>query len=109
MRGARPCSSSLICITGIIPAYAGSTHSARGSRDYRQDHPRVCGEHLSLKTRLAQGAGSSPRMRGAHSGDERNATLDWIIPAYAGSTKPIMCGEGMCWDHPRVCGEHPII
>ena len=30
---------------GIIPAYAGNTHPARGPRYGQGDHPRVCGEH----------------------------------------------------------------
>ena len=33
---------------GIIPAYAGSTLLASHSADVRGDHPRVCGEHLTI-------------------------------------------------------------
>ena len=30
-----------------------------------------------------------------------------IIPAYAGNTLPRILLPMPCWDHPRVCGEHP--
>ena len=33
-------------VVGIIPAYAGSTHSADASTVGGRDHPRVCGEHM---------------------------------------------------------------
>ena len=71
---------------GIIPAYAGSTCSRDARPVDRQDHPRVCGEHLEDFGRLMEIWGSSPRMRGALNG--RGLPVDeWrIIPAYAGST-----------------------
>ena len=35
--------------SGIIPAYAGNTWFARISDGDGQDHPRVCGEHMTLR------------------------------------------------------------
>ena len=51
---------------GIIPAYAGSTPRPRRWARRPRDHPRVCGEHRWRARFARAGAGSSPRMRGAH-------------------------------------------
>ena len=93
---------------GIIPAYAGNTpyRNIRASADW--DHPRVCGEHPKTGRGVWTGAGSSPRMRGTlerilfEDGEER------IIPAYAGNTEFLGTFAKLPWDHPRVCGEHPM-
>ncbi len=51
---------------GIIPALAGNTH-ARFVRPYRRrDHPRACGEHVTVPQDAILTAGSSPRLRGTH-------------------------------------------
>ena len=77
---------------GIIPAYAGSTHT-RMSRlradppfSAEPDHPRIRGEHMALRNRRWNVAGSSPHTRGA-----RNRG--------SSSRSPV-------WDHPRIRGEH---
>ena len=70
----------------IIPAYAGSTRTLRAFFPLRRDHPRVCGEHLSLNSCWAVVRGSSPRMRGALYAHDHAEGRDGIIPAYAGST-----------------------
>ena len=106
MRGAPFGPVSKICRPGIIPAYAGSTHHYGLSCRCRQDHPRVCGEHVIERHDGFAGKGSSPRMRGAPWPINRCRNTARIIPAYAGSTTYV----GACWmmvgDHPRVCGEH---
>ena len=92
---------------GIIPAYAGSTHSGtswyetwkgssphtRGARSprasataIRRDHPRIRGEHEKLLQSEA---------------DKRG-----IIPAYAGSTSMSRSCSTEPADHPRIRGEH---
>ena len=53
-------------------------------------------------------AGSSPRMRGALGFIVADYLSGGIIPAYAGSTGKLKLGVGIIWDHPRVCGEHPL-
>ena len=92
--------------SGIIPAYAGNTHTNNRRTCDAWDHPRVCGEHLYPLSIHALTMGSSPRMRGTPIKDGRQIDGAGIIPAYAGNT---------CWcrrlgcrirDHPRVCGEH---
>ena len=90
----------------IIPAYAGNTCSRRQLRPCRRDHPRVCGEHPSLKPYSASFAGSSPRMRGTHRISTLSVGRRGIIPAYAGNTMDPACIPGVLRDHPRVCGEH---
>ena len=94
---------------GIIPAYAGNTSAACRFSTYRWDHPRVCGEHSAPRSIISSTAGSSPRMRGTRHVQGRDHRRRGIIPAYAGNT----CAEVQCpvceRDHPRVCGEHPVV
>ena len=45
-------------------------------------------------------------MRGAQGPAGPAATVDGIIPAYAGSTKLENRESKRTEDHPRVCGEH---
>ena len=72
-----------------------------------RDHPRVCGEHLSLNPDQIDALGSSPRMRGARRRGRGGALRSGIIPAYAGSTSPApRRARPSARDHPRVCGEH---
>ena len=81
-------------MTGIIPAYAGSTGAALGGQNPCGDHPRVCGEHMMPTDRLVTVRGSSPRMRGALTLYGAAVITPGIIPAYAGSTR---CRrEGLC-------------
>ena len=90
----------------IIPAYAGSTPEPQVVQVMNQDHPRVCGEHLSSSYSLVPVPGSSPRMRGAPAQNGHVRIRQGIIPAYAGSTVGVSCSQRIPWDHPRVCGEH---
>ena len=51
--------------SGIIPAYAESTEAHLNTSATDRDHPRVRGEHGSVRLVWADGVGSSTRMRGA--------------------------------------------
>ena len=73
-------------LTGIIPAYAGSTRRPRHWPLHLEDHPRVCGEHVPAKDIHIWEMGSSPRMRGAPVEGVVAFIAAGIIPAYAGST-----------------------
>ena len=64
MRGTLQQLSDQVSSTGIIPAYAGNTKMAKTEGGVSRDHPRVCGEHLSVSLMPMQRQGSSPRMRG---------------------------------------------
>ncbi len=106
MRGARGLRGLNYHVTGIIPAYAGSTCPLRRRISRRRDHPRVCGEHLWAVAALALAVGSSPRMRGALRRGVKSFGRTGIIPAYAGSTLVMDGSANLRRDHPRVCGEH---
>ena len=71
---------------GIIPAYAGSTSWVSIGQSEREDHPRVCGEHIYMRSKVPSSLGSSPRMRGALAVPVDHMQVPGIIPAYAGST-----------------------
>ena len=70
----------------IIPAHAGNTILVHVDIHSWWDHPRACGEHLSMMTITC-----SQR----------------IIPAHAGNTAAPYKAVGDLRDHPRACGEHP--
>ena len=109
MRGALLSNRGISADLGIIPAYAGSTGSYTCFASASGDHPRVCGEHLSLRSPVRVMLGSSPRMRGARLGLQVRQAQQGIIPAYAGSTCAARVPYRYRRDHPRVCGEHLAI
>ena len=93
-------------MSGIIPAYAGSTSTTWPKSPSGKDHPRIRGEHTGESFSKIGITGSSPHTRGALI---RSATLyevSGIIPAYAGSTASDGSGGWGAWDHPRIRGEH---
>ena len=106
MRGAPVPLVAAGAVSGIIPAYAGSTCQGPRSRSRTWDHPRVCGEHLVSAEFFDHSVGSSPRMRGALGERTVYVLGRRIIPAYAGSTRLQLTPAFGCEDHPRVCGEH---
>ena len=65
MRGARTVTARRQSHVRIIPAYAGSTDCDCMPSIARQDHPRVCGEHIIGFLIFLGIMESSPRMRGA--------------------------------------------
>ena len=89
----------------ITPAYAGKRGRTSICLCNIRDHPRVCGEKLSLFRYPLKLVGSPPRMRGkagshAHAHNKRG-----ITPAYAGKSRTLGKGGFCRRDHPRVCGE----
>ena len=92
--------------SGIIPACAGSTRSTRQPARPERDHPRMCGEHVTIPEDALLTAGSSPHVRGAPSKPIVSSKLGGIIPACAGSTFTPSSTHEITWDHPRMCGEH---
>ena len=81
---------------------------SKNSNDFR-DHPRVCGEHDVGAQPAGEEQGSSPRMRGTLQGGGGLRVAVGIIPAYAGNTRAYARQYATPQDHPRVCGEHPVI
>ena len=105
-RGARLYGRMRAAPRGIIPAYAESTH-ARSCKACRcEDHPRLRGEHFTLRQLWASGAGSSPLTRGALTSLPSVICSVRIIPAYAGSTEHACGTHSRTRDHPRLRGEH---
>ena len=105
-RGARVSQAHVQPRRGIIPAYAGSTGWCGSSRVGTTDHPRIRGEHKSLRQAYGALGGSSPHTRGAHRVREHHSREARIIPAYAGSTAAAGVPSATVWDHPRIRGEH---
>ena len=90
----------------IIPAYAGSTACRLMGREARRDHPRIRGEHADESHAAQDVQGSSPHTRGALHAPEGEGGGVGIIPAYAGSTRPLQRPPRSSRDHPRIRGEH---
>ena len=90
----------------IIPAHAGNTECSRRSRTSPRDHPRACGEHVTIPEDALLTAGSSPRMRGTLVASTPALSHLGIIPAHAGNTQRFLIQSPMTRDHPRACGEH---
>ena len=106
MRGTPQANGRPACTRRIIPAYAGNTGSAACCTRCGRDHPRVCGEHMSVHFYAGYWQGSSPRMRGTLSVRNDSELGPRIIPAYAGNTEKVAAVGLDGRDHPRVCGEH---
>ena len=106
VRGARNATAAESPSSGIIPACAGSTESTLKRLVIRGDHPRMCGEHVTVARIHIIPSGSSPHVRGARRAGARPVCGAGIIPACAGST--VDGGKPCQWrrDHPRMCGEH---
>ena len=73
------------------------------------DHPRACGEHVVTFAPMVKSAGPSPRMRGTLNPATPEVDQTGIIPAHAGNTNWIESPTGRIRDHPRACGEHPLV
>ena len=74
--------------TRITPAYAGKRASCRTRRPNGRDHPRVCGEKVTVSSSPLGALGSPPRMRGKAVGPVPLVVRTGITPAYAGKSGP---------------------
>ena len=90
----------------IIPAYAGSTAATSTWPPIASNHPRIRGEHATVRKRRMSQPESSPHTRGARFLFSNRSKSGWIIPAYAGSTRGRRRRGGSTRDHPRIRGEH---
>ena len=90
----------------ITPAGAGKTRS-RCRQKYRgQDHPRRCGENVSLVPFCMRYLGSPPQVRGKPAAALWVHELSGITPAGAGKTEYYAFPDEETGDHPRRCGEN---
>ena len=90
----------------FIPAHAGNTSRWCASPRASAVHPRACGEHFAQRVVNRGKRGSSPRMRGTHTGDHQRCNTRRFIPAHAGNTRPSVGNGNRIPVHPRACGEH---
>ena len=94
---------------GITPADAGKTGFASPSCRILKDHPRGCGENTPSSLRMPTQGGSPPRMRGKLSLFSGIVRITGITPADAGKTMLLGRRFVSLQDHPRGCGENPIL
>ena len=90
---------------GITPAYAGKRQFLRNAHSVVGDHPRVCGEKLTITPKWSSTRGSPPRMRGKVNTMLYRHCHKGITPAYAGKRPKQRRDTKKSKDHPRVCGE----
>ena len=109
VRGTHGVSQSEVRCPGIIPACAGNTRACERRHDARWDHPRMCGEHWSKRSRKSNEEGSSPHVRGTPPTGVRSVRPSGIIPACAGNTLHNRRSRQKAGDHPRMCGEHAAV
>ena len=76
-------------------------------RSMRPEHPRVCGENVSVPVMACSLVGTSPRMRGKPTVQLFTLVGGRNIPAYAGKTPRCLRKGSVPPEHPRVCGENP--
>ena len=92
----------------IIPARAGPTERCRAMPGDWTDHPRSCGANAMIAISPPEICGSSPLVRGQHSGVFRRVAKIRIIPARAGPTAQTHFTVMSDSDHPRSCGANAV-
>ena len=107
-RGAPTGTKEVFSELGLIPAYAGSTHSRRRFPRRSGAHPRLRGEHVGTPALDGGVYGSSPLTRGALTCFLGCTTDVGLIPAYAGSTCMRSMVSAAARAHPRLRGEHEL-
>ena len=85
-RGAPGHDRALVRVSGLIPAYAGSTKTSKIVQAAWPAHPRLRGEHVTASRPITARTGSSPLTRGAPHRARGQGVGVRLIPAYAGST-----------------------
>ena len=105
MRGKVGSGSVAAANGGITPAYAGKRARCQRFRAFRRDHPRVCGEKVTVSLISLPYWGSPPRMRGKVKEFACKDGSPRITPAYAGKRALKSAVIRSPKDHPRVCGE----
>ena len=109
MRGKVLSGISYFSGAGITPAYAGKSCRMWLRSSDRGDHPRICGEKKLAEFNDENGEGSPPHMRGKGNLYCFVTDRDGITPAYAGKSSPVLSIMPGTWDHPRICGEKPMM
>ena len=105
MRGKEALRNSRTRSLRITPAHAGKRPRAGFRAPRRWDHPRPCGEKLTVGVLYGAQVGSPPPMRGKEFEWQPNAEAARITPAHAGKRARKPCDADLSRDHPRPCGE----
>ena len=80
-----------------------------GDGKSNRDHPRLCGEKVPVSPKVERIWGSPPPMRGKVSGAADDRGGGGITPAYAGKSSLRFLFHLTKKDHPRLCGEKPLL
>ena len=107
-RGLLPSINLNVILLRIIPARAGFTWRAPGTRICSKDHPRSRGVYTLKIFPVESIAGSSPLARGLRISISSSSLEMGIIPARAGFTSPTGKSRGRPRDHPRSRGVYPV-
>ena len=105
MRGKGSCPVYPCCSHRITPAYAGKSAVLDRNTKIRRDHPRLCGEKVTMSDADARSMGSPPPMRGKVGLAYIIQPFLGITPAYAGKSYYHLLQLSPPKDHPRLCGE----
>ena len=84
MRGKVLGHAVLSCLHRITPAYAGKRRNSKNFYKIKRDHPRLCGEKMTVSGCGKSNRGSPPPMRGKVPEQGLIRLRDGITPAYAG-------------------------
>ena len=93
-------------IPGLIPAGAGNMLELLLVDPAAGAHPRRCGEHVGVRSRIRQFRGSSPQVRGTLLTTHSTRARTGLIPAGAGNIVGVPPETTHPRAHPRRCGEH---
>ena len=105
MRGKATPEKIVLSIGRITPACAGKRWAESVQAFRLEDHPRVCGEKLTMQRKRRMRLGSPPRVRGKDHHHLMTAARERITPACAGKSTFLPFCKHFHQDHPRVCGE----
>ena len=105
MRGKAVGDDFLGPVYGITPAYAGKSFTKGIFSTRAKDHPRLCGEKLTVAIYSHLFSGSPPPMRGKGAMYRPGILAARITPAYAGKSSTAYPDQTNQGDHPRLCGE----
>ena len=87
MRGKETGLDAAAVIFRITPAYAGKSDGSGDDANVLTDHPRLCGEKVSVSPHVSEIEGSPPPMRGKATVYHSNIIFTRITPAYAGKSE----------------------
>ena len=109
MRGLRIMLFSALFLLGITPACAGTTEIIKKTFDEIEDHPRLCGDYVRRWQGHVRNRGSPPLVRGLPPSLSARNWGNRITPACAGTTGRKNRKYRSLEDHPRLCGDYPVI